>query len=369
MKILFMACLPLLVSCATNPPQAQPSNDCRSPAVSSAQAGAGESWSPPDFTVEPKPSADVAVVPADTIADQPDLKSGQKMAHLARRTVQQAKQLYGQGQKAEALALVEAIQVQKPEVLEWLDSAAQLEAWIRGEEERRTEMLAPLTKQISNYMAIKADYAIIRMATDSLRSLNLPDSLRRWSLQQDSIALKRSIQKLQVYRDSIHHLVMDKAKYAEARKILAILQGAHPEIRSGLKLDSLSAWLDSESTRAKEQWDSAFWKKRTPSQVLKEANALRDARKWTEAKALYSKLESSPLRKEARTESLAMSEVYCNEARKKAAEFYGKKQYGPAGKVLQDCLDIFPEYPQVEKVRQNLQMLQNEILKSKGTSP
>jgi|GEM_PF-3984359 len=298
---------------------------------------------------------------------------------LGRRTVQLAHLLSLQGQDEKAQAQLDAFLVYKPLLLHWLDSAEALERHWRPLAPD-TLSLHPVTKQIANLMATRADYPTIRSWTDSLRGLPITDSLRKWSVAQDSIALARSRAKVSALEAEIYRLVLEDGAFAKATSMVEYLRGLPAEMVGTIAPDSLLAWIASTSKSEASAADPGYWKAHDPLKSLTEARALKDTGKIDQAKGILRKLLQTSLRKEARAELSALGEVYCEKKRQVALEKYSRSrksksaedalgQLDLAIQTLDACLEEFPETAQRTKVLQNKDLLQQEKRKWNKSSP
>jgi hypothetical protein len=408
LKVFLVPALFFFISCARHPKGSvavvESGSPCPGPissppdSVKHASAPSGASfWIPPEFVEQSKVVDEGGCAPEKipgfqfrrlqrcidslVLADQAEsaavliglqVQPGNSFAEIGRRTVQLAKILKSQGKNKEASALVEAFLVYKPAALEWLDSASVFEASMRQDLEDRSRELAPLVKQISNHMAIRSDYALVKMLTDSLRSLALSDSQRSWASRQDSVAFSRSLARSQVLQDSVRKLVLDRAAFEQAKSLLKGMRSLHPDLLAKVPLDSLDAWVEGLVQQEGSDQNTAWWKGRDPAKVIADARRLRDAGKLLDAIILYRHLLFSPLRKDARLELDAVGEAYCGILRKRAADHYSAAKASKISKdagarlaqavaALDDCLEQFPDSPQRTKVKQNRDLLSQEL--------
>lgn len=294
---------------------------------------------------------------------------------LGRRSLQLVEILRKQGRVAEAGEVLDAFLVYKPRIQEWLDSAERMERLLRGEQVQQIQDMQPLVKQISNFTATMADYGLVRELTDSLRSMRIPDSLRRWSISQDSLALRRTLARLQPQIDSVHRWVRERGDYVRAKASGAQLAQLRTELASALGVDSLLAWVARQEQKEKENQNPQFWKGKDPQKVLQEAQQLRLSGNEERSLFLLRQLMGTPLRKQAVQEMQILGEAYCQNRRQSAALAYAKarKESGVSAKsnvqqavsALNQCLEEFPDYSQHSKVRQNRDLLMQELQESK----
>jgi len=304
------------------------------------------------------------------------VNSQNSLDDVGRNSILLARLLYRQGRTQEAATVLESFQVFKPQILAWMDSAEALDARMRQDAELRAQETHSLAKQISNLMVVKSNYRLVRSLTDSLRTFALSDSLRNWSLLQDSIALSRGVELLRTDLGRIHQLVWEAGKYDSARVLLARVQQSPPEALALLGVDSISAWIAKQETTDVAARDPKFWKTHDPQKVLTEARQLKTQAKWEAAAKLLQKLLQTSLRKEARQELSMVGEQYCTQSRQTAAEKFSKyrKDHKPQGlqvavNALDRCLELFPETSARSKIIQNRALLVQEQSKmnSAGT--
>lgn len=293
-------------------------------------------------------------------------------AQLGRRTLQLARYLDAQGRSREAAKVLEDYLVYKPAVGEWMDSAEALEAQFQLARDAKKNAFAPLVKQIRNLGAAGADYGQVRLLTDSLRSLQPGDSLLSWSKAQDELALQRSLNAIQKKKAEVKTLVNDRADFPDAIKIADALLAKYPELSDTTGLNTLRRWIDEQQKLYANDADAAYWSGRDARDSLKEARALLERKQYAQSASLYRKLLASPLRKEAREDLEILSDSYCEEQRKIAAERFASARRAPksaaayldeAIAALDRCLQDYPEAPVAEKVRQNRTLLVNEKAK------
>lgn len=298
------------------------------------------------------------------------IQSANNLDEVGKRSVQLAVLLHQLGREKEAQEVIEGFVAYKPALLEWLDSADRLDRAWRGEMVEQIQDVQPLVKQISNHLATSGDYGLMRELTDSLRSIRIPDSLRKWSLQQDSLALKRTVTRLTPQIDSMRIWVKDKGDYQRAKALLTNLRRLRPELLQILALDSLESWIVRNQEKEKQTQDPNFWQKNDPKKVLEEARKLSKSGNWEKSIALYRQLLASKLRSQAILELQSLGELFCQKYRQSAAEKFAlsRKDQGEGGSVhiqnaistLQSCLEEFPDYSANAKVKQNIEMLQKE---------
>lgn len=307
------------------------------------------------------------------------IDSRNNLEQLARRTLQQAHLLAAQGRKEDAAQVIEDFLVYKPALVEWMDSAAALEARLAGGAAPAPRGdYSSLIKQIRNLGAVGADYGQVRMLTDSLRLLQPGDSLVAWSETQDELALQRSLGAIRKESLVIKTLVNEQADYAEALRKTDILLRKYPDLADSTGLQALRAWIGEQSSLYAPSVDSLWWKTRSPADSLKAARAHVAASRYTEARALYRKLLGSSLRKDARTDLGKLAESFCAAQRAKAADRFGASRRDTKRAValldeaigaLDRCLADYPDVSVADKVRQNRELLLLEKNKLTGETP
>lgn len=298
------------------------------------------------------------------------IQSANNLDEVGKRSIQLAVLFHQLGREKEAQEVIEGFIAYKPAVLDWLDSADRLDRAWRGEMVEQIQDVQPLVKQISNHLATSGDYGLMRELTDSLRSIRIPDSLRKWSLQQDSLALKRTVARLMPQIDSMRNWVKDKGDYQRAKALLANLRRLRPELLQILAVDSLEIWIERNLEKEKQTQDPNFWQKNDPKKVLEEARKSSKGGNWEKSIALYRQLLATTLRTQAVPELQSLGELFCQKKRQVAAEKFAlsRKDQGEGGSVhiqsaisvLHSCLEEFPDYSANAKVKQNIEMLQKE---------
>ncbi|HSQ40995.1 MAG TPA: hypothetical protein VLM37_01805 [Fibrobacteraceae bacterium] len=290
---------------------------------------------------------------------------------IGHRTLQLARILRNQGKNQEANALIEDFLVHKPVFMEWIDSAAALDSFMNQNRENQVHQASSLVKQISNLMAIRAEYGLVSQLTDSLRSMPIPDSLRHWSFIQDSLALEISWSRAESTQDSVREQALSQGNYTGVRTWIAHMRQAPTELQKKFSLDSLETWLEAQESADQAARDPHWWKGRDPIRVFQEARRLRDSDRVDSAIILYRHLQGSPLRKEARQDLEQIAEPYCNTKRQRAAVLYASARkskkanesiplLNQAIEALDQCLEQFPDVNQRKKILQNKNLLQKE---------
>jgi len=296
---------------------------------------------------------------------------------LGRRSMQLARIMHSKGHDKEAMDVLESFLALKPVVGEWMDSVTVYERVIQRAQAKQAVETTPLVKQIANLMATKADYGLVHELTDSLRTQTIPDSLRHWSLVQDSIAMQRNLAKYRIQIEEMKRQVLDAAQYDAAHAFVKNLRELGPEAAKSLAVDSLEAWIKVTETNDAKDRDPTYWKTHDPATVLKNARHLRDSGRQEDALALLRKLLQTTLRKEARADLNGLGELFCTKQRQVAADNYSKarkvKQPEQAQKLIELavaaldlCVVQFPETPQHPKILQNRDLLMQELAKRKG---
>lgn len=318
---------------------------------------------------------DSAILVQDTVLAisllRTQIQNANNLDEIGTRSMQLATLLKQQGRIQEAEDVLEAFLVYKPRLMEWLDSAEKMEQILRGESVKAVQDIQPLLKQISNIMATSADYSTIRTWTDSLRDMEISDSLRRWSFKQDSLALKRTCIRIVPQVDSIRKWIVDEGNFKKATDRIAVLKQLRIELVREMKFDSIELWARVLEEKEKQNEDPRFWKGKDPNQVIAEARKLRAAGNLDKSIVLYRKLVQTSLRKQAYIELNGIGEEFCQKKRQIASDAYAKsrKQSGVENSALMEkavgalrlCLDEFPGYSAANKVSQNLDMLMKEM--------
>lgn len=297
---------------------------------------------------------------------------------IGRRTLQLARYLDAAGRSREAAKVLEDFLVYKPVINEWMDSALALETKFQQARQKENQAYTSLVKQIRNLGAVQADYDQVLLLTDSLRSLKPGDSLVSWSKAQDELALQRSLARIQEQTSKIRTLVNDRAAFPEALAASQTLQRKYPSLVEPTGLKELHLWIESQQKLYGQDADAAYWSSRSPRDTLKVARALLERKKYTEARVYYKKLLASPLRKEAREDLNVLSEAFCEDQRKIAADRFAVARRSPKNAVsllneaigaLDRCLAEIPEGPMAVKVRQNKELLEQEKSKQAPAQP
>jgi len=298
------------------------------------------------------------------------------LVDLGHNTLRLARLLQVSGQKEEAAAVLEAFLVYKPQMLAWMDSLDAQEVRLQKQETQKALEFQPLVKQISNLMAVKSDFRLVRTMTDSLRTFPISDSLLRWSHLQDSLATMRGLTVLRAEVEHLRQLVVDAGNYDSAHFLLEQIAQWPADVRVLAGADSLADWVTRQEASDKAALDPQFWKTHDPAKVLADARQKKGAGQLDAAYELLTKLLQTKLRKEARKDLMALGEQYCTQSRQSAADLYTKFRKDHSAKNLQQailaldlCLEKFPDNSARSKIMQNRDLLQQEQSKSKAGTP
>ncbi len=290
---------------------------------------------------------------------------------LVRRALTLADSFFAAGKSDSAAAIVEQFFVLKPLWEDWMEWARALNERIRNGNAQRNVELKRRIVDIQNANARRADFAEIRALADSILSAAPGDSLKAFADSLAELSRVRTCEKVKAVRDSALRLARERAMFDEAERLVSNLLLHYPEFSDSLGLPKALSKVS--SMRSEESSASAaYWQAHSPQEALEKARALKDQRKWFEAKTAYQKLKSSRLRGEALRGLDSLESDFCTEKRTRAATLFSEAKRKPLAKVekleqaiesLDACLEFAPDFKNRETVLSNKEFLQLELLK------
>lgn len=291
---------------------------------------------------------------------------------LIDRILSHADSLLLHGDSDAARYYLERFIVLKPLWEEWQNQAQQQYELILQTQNKNALDFKPLVLQISNMVSVGSSYDLVKTFTDSLIQMHPGDSLVHWAQMQNKITLQKNLKKA---KKELEHILSSSQKTGEIKK--AKEEVFKLKSRSYFLLDSIdfeSAILQLELfSKNIEENDKLYWKSHSPSKALEEAKKQIEKQKFLEAKKMLFKLLSSPLRSEAMQEIERLSDTFCIMNRKKASELFLSSQKSKGSnkeqkiqnaiRLLEQCLEEFPNYTQKETVLDNKVFLESELKK------
>lgn len=295
---------------------------------------------------------------------------------VAERTLLLANLYHYQGNARNASRVLEPFLAYKPALLELLDSAARLDLVLQESLRQGHISGQALSLQIVNLNAAGAEWEHVRALVDSLKGQSPTDSVVRWAGVQDSLAWMRTVQRGQQKILELRQVVQTRADFVEAEKIMEALRSRHPALVKQWNLEEVQSWLNAQRTEVQQVQPAA-----DPRAALIEARRLMERRQFFEARDLYRSILPTNLRKEAQEDLDLLSEAWCNERRKEAADkFAASRKAGVSESrqrtllqegvtALDRCLQEFPGVSFADRVEQNRKLLQNQLLRMQEVSP
>ena len=290
---------------------------------------------------------------------------------LVKSVLEYADTLLSKGKSDSAASYLEQFIVLKPLWDEWQAQAQSIYARTKKTQAIRAEEFKSLTLQILNMNSVGASFDLVKAFTDSLILMNPGDSLVFWAQKQNQIALQKNLKKARQEKEKILAEANKSNQFKIAQEQIVQLKTRYYYFEDSLQLESTLVQLKEMEASISEQ-DQFFWQTNDPQKSLEQAEKWIAEKKYSKAKTLLIKLNSSILRQKALEQMEVLAESFCNEERKKTSVLFQqaqkaknennkKKKLTEAINGLNRCLEQFPKYSQKEKVINNRQFLENEL--------
>lgn len=279
--------------------------------------------------------------------------------------------LLSKGNSDSAAAYLEQFIVLKPLWDGWQAQAQDLYSKTKKTQAQRAEEFKSLTLQILNMNSVGSSFDLVKAFTDSLILMNPGDSLVFWAQKQNQIALQKNLKKARQEKEKILAEANKSNEFKIAQKQIELLKTRYYYFEDSLQLESTLVQLKEMEASISEQ-DKLFWQTNDPQKSLEQAEKWIAEKKYSKARTILIKLNSSILRQKAIEQMEVLAEAFCNEERKKTSvlfqsaqkisnETQKKKKLTQAIEGLNRCLEQYPEYSQKEKVISNRQFLEKEL--------
>lgn len=321
----------------------------------------------PPAPAEAKPSEEPVKVSPSVPPAIPNPK--QDFSKLAHAVIDYASELYSNGQTDSAIVFLQQFRAIKPLWNEWDKKVEEMIANMNKSNAERAKQFEPLATEILNMNRFKDSYSKVAHYADSLISLIPGDSLVRFAKEQKSIAYKNTLKAARSQQDAILKLAEEQGKFAEAEKKALAFQTQYSDFEDSLQTKIFIAKIRSLS-KANDAQAVKYWETHDPNEALAQVDALINAKKYSEAKKLLTKLRASSQRVQAIEKYNTLADAFCKQQRLSAGQLYQKSQSDAANKnkligdavnALNKCIEEYPEYRNVQRVIENKEFLEKEL--------